>query len=276
MTTRLAVRDETVTLNGLRFSYCHWPHDGAPNLLLLHGYTGHARTWDWFAASWQQHFNVFALDQRGHGDTDYADDYSPQSMVDDVEAFVRELGLAPVHIIGASMGGRNAFMFAGQHPDAVASLVIIDIGPQVPEAASNRIRSNVTQRDVFDHPDEAFAQARAANPRPADDVLRKRSDEGLKQLPDGRWTFKYDPKLRREPLQRFDPAVAWATIRNITCPVLLVRGAESDLLSPGLAAATAAAIPDCCVVEIAGSGHPVTLDQPAAFKAAAEAFLGMT
>lgn len=269
------VLDRTIQLNGLRFAYREWPHPGAPALLLLHGYTGHARSWDAFAAAWQERFRVLALDQRGHGGTEYADDYAPERMVEDVAGFVEALQLGPATIVGASMGGRNSFIYAGKHPDAVAKLVIIDIGPEVPASASDRIRSNVLQRDVFDSPEQAFAQARAANPRPADDVLRKRTNEGLKQLPDGRWTFKYDAKLRspNRPLQRPNPEEAWRRLRAITAPVLLLRGSASDLLSPELAQRMVHEMRDCRVVEIADSGHPITMDQPAAFKAAVDAFI---
>src|SRR5690242_9294411 len=89
------VQDKTITLNGLRFHYRDWGNAGldgndeaAQPLVLLHGLSSHARTWDRFAAAMQRDFHIFALDQRGHGETEWADDYYADRMVEDVDAFV--------------------------------------------------------------------------------------------------------------------------------------------------------------------------------------------
>ncbi|HEY7269991.1 MAG TPA: alpha/beta fold hydrolase, partial [Dehalococcoidia bacterium] len=86
MTTETAVQDKTIELNGLRFHYRDWEHAGATPLLLLHGYTSHARSWDTFARAMQAKYRVLALDQRGHGETGWATDYAPERMVEDVAA----------------------------------------------------------------------------------------------------------------------------------------------------------------------------------------------
>jgi pimeloyl-ACP methyl ester carboxylesterase len=275
MTTALEVQDKSVALNGLSFHYRDWPNPTGRPLLLLHGYTSHARTWDTFAAAMQPHFRVLALDQRGHGESGWADDYRPERMIEDVDAFVRELKLEGMALLGLSMGGRNAYGYTAQHPDAVERLVIVDIGPEIVPSGSDRIRAGVLLTDVFDDPEEAVQRARAANPRAPEAELRHRTLNNLKQRDDGRWTFRYDVALRApdRPLPRPDPATAWAELRRITSPTLLVRGAESDILAPETAERMLREIPNCRMVEVPNAGHSIPLDNPQGFIAAVQPFL---
>src|SRR5437868_4573709 len=99
-------------------------------MLLLHGRSDHAHCWDSFAASVASSFHIVALDQRGHGDSDWAEIYSPDGYVSDVHGVVQALGLQEMVLIGLSLGGRNAFHYAAEHPENVERLVIVDIGPK--------------------------------------------------------------------------------------------------------------------------------------------------
>lgn len=275
MTTETRVLDKTVALNGLRFHYREWGDADARPLVLLHGFTGHARSWDTFAAAMCDRFRVLALDRRGHGESDWAFDYRAERMVEDVDAFQRELGLKGFALLGLSMGGRNAYMYAALHPEEVERLVIVDIGPEVLAAGSARIQQGVEAPDVFDDPEEAVRAARIANPRPPEDEHRRRVLNNLTQRDDGRWTWRYDKALRmpggRPP--RPDPETVWPLLARITCPTLLVCGAESDILSPETATRMVRAIPNCRLVEVAGAGHSVPLDNPDGFLAAVRPFL---
>jgi len=243
----------------------------APPLVLLHGFSAHARLWDTFARAVAKHYHIFALDQRGHGETAWADEYSADLMIADLAAFVRALRLDRFALIGHSMGGRNAYGYAAHHQETLTRLVLVDIGPEMPAGASERFRHNVVRsHDVFDSPEEAFAAVRAANPFPPDDELRARTLAGLMLRDDGRWTFRYDPALRdpdrfRMPLA---PAENWALLRSIATPTLLVRGAASDLLDPAIAERVAEEMPDCTLVTVPAAGHPVPLDNPQGFIAA--------
>src|SRR5213594_3301097 len=123
-------RDRTLVLNGRRFHYTEWGAPTSPALVMLHGVTGHARTWDEEAAALATRYRVLALDQRGHGDSESATDcdYTVAAMSADLAAFADALDLARVSIVGLSMGGRVAIAFAGQAPRRVDRLVIVDIG----------------------------------------------------------------------------------------------------------------------------------------------------
>src|SRR5687767_13497008 len=183
------VCDRSAMLGGLRFHYREWPNPGAQALVLLHGFTGHARSWDSFATAMQANYHVYALDQRGHGDSDWAEDYSAEAMVEDVQRWVTALGLKKFVLLGLSMGGRNAYQFAGTHPEEVERLVIVDIGPEIASAGSNRILTGVQASDVFASPEEALERARAANARADEAEQVNRTLNNLMLLEDGAWTF---------------------------------------------------------------------------------------
>lgn len=275
MTTDTTAHDQNVTLNGLDFHYREWGDTAAPPLLLLHGFTGHARSWETFAAAMADRFRVLALDQRGHGETEWAQDYAPERMVEDIEAFVQQLGLEQFSLLGLSMGGRNAYHFAAAHADQILRLVIVDIGPEIATEGSNRIRTGTLAGDTFASPDEAIAQARAGNARADENELRARVTANLKQTDNGQWTFRWDKALRSpdQPLPRPDAAAAWLLLPRITCPTLLVRGAHSDVLSLETAERMTREIPDCDLVQVPNAGHSIPLDNPQGFIQAVRPFL---
>jgi esterase len=247
---------------GLKLHYLDWGGDGPP-LVMLHGLSGHARTWDHTAAGLGDRYRVFALDQRGHGDSDWASEYGFALMTADLLGFLDTLDLREVTLMGLSMGGVVSFLFAASHPDRVSRLVVLDIGPEIAPAGAQHVAATLAANDVFDSEDEAFAQARAANPRPTDEALRHRVANNLRPMPDGKLTFKYDKALRRPgAIQDHTTEELWAAWRAVSCPVLLVRGNDSDVLAAGTAQrmlaenanASLAVVPDC--------GHSITLDNP--------------
>jgi esterase len=252
-----------IGIGGLTFHYVDWGGSDAP-LVMLHGLSGHARTWDHTAAALSGRYHVLALDQRGHGDSDWAPQYGLRPMAEDLLGWLDALDLSEVTLMGLSMGGLVSFVFAAAHPERVARMVIMDIGPELAPAGSANVTSSLAANDVFSSEDEAFAQARAANPRPTDATLRHRVTHNLRQLPDGTLTYKYDKELRRNPRALFDHTTdeLWAAWRAVTCPVLLVRGADSDVLAADTAQRMLAENPNVSFASIPDCGHSITLDRP--------------
>jgi len=246
----------------LKLHYLDWGGDGPP-LVMLHGLGGHARTWDHTVAGLRDRFRVLALDQRGHGDSDWAGEYGFALMTADLLGFLDTLDLRKVTLMGLSMGGIVSFLFAASHPDRVSRLLVLDIGPEIAPAGAQNVAAALAANDIFDSEDEAFAQARAANPRPTDEAIRHRVTNNLRALPDGRLTFKSDRAVRKPgAIQDHTTEQLWAAWRAVSCPVLLVRGNDSDVLSAETAQrmlaenanASLAVVPDC--------GHSITLDNP--------------
>ena len=267
----------TVGINGLTFHYTDWGGSGAP-LVMLHGLSGHAHTWDHTAAALSDRYHVLALDQRGHGDTDWAPRYGLSPMSEDLLGFLDALDLAEVTLMGLSMGGLVSFVFTAAHPERVTRAVIMDIGPEIAPAGSANVASSLAAKDVFSSEDEAFAQARAANPRPADATLRHRLRHNLRPLPDGTLTFKYDSALRRNPRALFDltPDQLWAAWRAMACPVLLVRGDDSDVLGADTAQRMLAENANVSFASVPDCGHSITLDRPEGLLEAVSPWLAAT
>ena len=275
MATEVKPREGFVRVNGLRLHYLDWGNEAAQPMLLLHGFTSHAHSWDTFAAALQDRFHIVALDQRGHGESEWAPEYTMASAIGDVHGVVQELGLHTMLLIGLSMGGSRAIHYAAAHPNEVERLVIVDIGPEVPAAGSARVAAGAQAKDQFDSEEEAFQQARAANPRADEQQMRVRLRYNLRHLPNGKLTWKWDKALRdpSRPRPRPQPEENWAAVHAISCPTLLVRGAESDVLATETAERMEREMKDCTLVTIAGSGHPVPMDRPAEFEAAVRSWL---
>jgi len=270
-------RDRTVILQGQRFHYAEWGEAAAPALIMLHGVTGHARTWDEEAGAFASRYRVLALDQRGHGDSDPPSDgdYTVTAMAGDLTAFADALGLARVAIVGLSMGGRVAIAFAGQHQSRMDRLVVVDIGPDISAVGRLRIGALMAQApELFTSLEQAIAFTRATSPRYTEAMLRHRVQHGTRPVPGG-LTWKYDRALRdavRSGTWR-DPIDLWPLWRAIACPTLLVRGADSDVLSAESAKRMLEENPTARLAEVAGAGHTVPGDQPAVFRALLDEFL---
>jgi len=270
--------DRTVILRGQRFHYVEWGTSADPPVVALHGITGHARTWDDEAGVLATTRRVLVLDQRGHGDSDPAPDgdYSDEALLGDLVAFVEALGLRRCSLLGLSLGGRVAINFAGRHPARVERLVVVDIGPAIAPAGRARVGALMAGApERFETVQDAIAHMRANNPRYTDAMLHHRARHAVRPLPDGGVTWKYDRALReaiRQGRMRV-PADLWPQWRAIACPTLLVRGAESDVLSETTAKRMIDALPAARLVVVPGAGHTVPGDQPAAFQSLLREFL---
>ena len=272
-------RDATLLLRGFRLHYVEWGDPAAPPLVLLHGITGHARTWDTLALALADRWRVLALDQRGHGDSEAAPDgdYTVGAMAEDLGAFADALGLPTFSLLGLSMGGRVAMGFAGAHPHRVERLVIVDIAPDIHPPGMTRIRAMIANApEAIESEEWAVETAMAANPRADVGELRHRIKHALRREPDGTLTWKYARDLREMMRRggRHEPMDLWERLTHITGPTLLVRGAESDVLSPELAQRVVTALPDGRLVEVPDAGHTVPGDRPAEFVAVVRRFLG--
>jgi len=267
-------RDATVALRGLTLHYLDWGTAGRPPLVCLHGITQTAHSWDEVAPALAHTHHLRALDQRGHGDSSWAADadYTLETQSRDVEAFLRTVVDGPAVLVALSMGGLNAMTLATRVPELVRALVVVDIAPQVERKGVEHIRQFVTANDELDSFEEFVARAHAFNPRRSLDNIRDRLRHNLRRLENGRWTWKYDPALRNPGRATGDIGTLWDRLAAIRCPVLVVRGGESDILAPETAARLATLV-HAEVRTVPGAGHSVMGDNPSGFLAAVEPFL---
>ena len=270
--------EHDVSVGQLRFRYLDWGTKGLRPILFLHGGALTAHTWDLCCLALRDEFHCIALDQRGHGDTDWAPDadYSIGAQREDIRGFADRLGFDRFVLVGQSMGAINGLAFAVTHPERLSALVMIDAGPEVRRRGSSRIREFVNGGAKPETLEEIIERALAFNPRRDRQILRRSLMHNLRRQPDGSWSWKYD----RRRFQRLDHDTHLAERRrladdlaNVTCPALVVRGAESDVFHQDDAEHLAKNFPDGRQVTIAQAGHTVQGDNPKDLVAALREFL---
>jgi esterase len=270
-----APRSHRAALDGWDAHFLRWGEVGAPPVLLLHGFTGHAHSWQHLAQALSGSRDVVALDQRGHGRSAPTGLYGTRIQVDDVARLFDDLGRERGSIVGHSMGGVTGFLFAAQHPLSVEKLVVIDVGPVAASEGMARIRANVGGPDHFASVDESLAAARRSFPAADEVLLSHRVLHNLELTAEGRLTWRTARELLDGSAQRDDYSVEerWRAWQAVRARMLLVHGAESDVLTTPLVEQLLAARPETEVTHIEGAGHAVPLDQPESLATAVESFL---
>lgn len=269
-----------IVIHRMRFHYLDWGTAGRPPILFLHGGGLNAHTWDVVCLMLRRDYHCFALDQRGHGDSEWepTSDYSHDSQVGDVEGFFAKLQLKRPLLIGHSMGGFAALGYAVKHAATLAGLVLVDVGPELNMTGSKRIRDFIAQDRVLDSVDAFVERAMSFNPRRNPTLLRRSLLHNLRQLPNGKWTWKHDPNRMQMTAgfmqERLDRAKQILDdVHKISCPTLVLRGERSDVFGDEHASRFAAALPHGRWVKIANAGHTIQGDNPAGLLEALNPFI---
>ena len=267
-----------VTVSGLGFRYLDWGTKGQRPILFLHGGALTAHTWDLCCLALRDDYHCMALDQRGHGDSDWAPDvnYSIAAQREDVKGFAEAVGLDQFVLVGMSMGAINGLAYAIEYPETLSALVLIDAGPNVRRPGSRRIRDFVNGGAEPETLEAIIERALAFNPRRDPLILRRSLMHNLRQQTDGTWTWKYD--RRRFQQMGGDGHAAERRgladgLARVTCPTLVVRGGESDVFHDEDAERLAAGLPDGRWVKIPKAGHTVQGDNPKDLVSALRLFL---
>lgn len=269
----------------LELHVLEWSQEGVP-LVLLHGHGNEAHLWDDFVPSVAEHYRVLAVDQRGHGDSDWDEEgrYDPETMADDLEAILTHFEIDRFVLIGFSMGGRVSMAFGGRHPERLAGLVLVDIAPELDARGIARIGNEMSEQraPVFTSVEEYARMLSLNYPAGQPAALQRMAKYGLRQREDGLYEMKMDPKLRGERPDDDESKRAeeqfiqkqWDALAQLPCPTLVVRGAASDILAPDTA--------DKMVDEVLQNGtlaivpqaaHSVATDNPEGFEKAVCAFV---
>ena len=265
-------QDRFFDAGGVRLHYLDWGNAGARPMVLLHGLQDCARSWDFLSTSMSADFHVVALDHRGHGESEWAppDRYRLRDYVSDVEALVDHLGLTDPVLVGHSAGGRNAWMYAVSHPDRVSSLVVVDIDPDAenPESRSMFERYHA-EPDEWGSLEAVIERLRGRQPASTDEMLRHQALHMTRELSGGGRVWKRDRAL----LEAYERPDLWEEWRRISCPTLIVRGRQSDLLRHEVAVRMREEITRVRLVELDGGGHWFYQEFPGAFETTIRWFL---
>jgi esterase len=269
-----------IVIHGMRFHYLDWGVAGGRPILFLHGGGLNAHTWDVVCLMLRRQYHCFALDQRGHGDSEWepTSDYSHDSQVRDVAGFIDQLGLERPLVVGHSMGGFAAIGYAIAHAAKLAGLVLVDVGPELSLDGAKRIRDFIALDRVLDSVDAFVERAMSFNQRRNPTLLRRSLMHNLRKLPNGKWTWKHDPNrmsitpdFANERLERAKQIQK--DLHRITCPTLILRGDRSDVFTDANATKFAESLPHGRWVKVPDAGHTIQGDNPRALLEALGPFI---
>ncbi|MEB3096871.1 alpha/beta hydrolase [Achromobacter sp. D10] len=274
-------RDTDIAVNGMSLRLTEWgPGEGRP-LFMLHGIRGYAETFAGVAQALQPDFRVLAYDQRGRGASswDPGRNYYTDAYVDDLAGVADALRVDSFDLLGHSMGGIAAIVFAARYPARVRRLIVEDAGPAAFEGSAGAAR---IQRELRETPQSftdltaARAYLRALRPSVTEAAREERLRHMLKEDGAGGWTWRHDhagiaaTRLNPDPARVVD---LWPQVAALACPTLVVRGGRSDYLQAQTAREMAARNPNVEWIEIEGAGHYIHDDCPAVFAQAVGGFL---
>lgn len=236
----------------LRLHYVDWGNPGAPPLLLLHGGRDHCRNWDWLAQELREKWHVIAPDLRGHGDSSHSPDgrYTMDSFIYDLAQLIHQQRLAPLNIVAHSLGGNIALRYTGLFPENVRRLVAIEglgfspvmIAERMKMPKHEQMREWIAEQRAlssrqprrYDSIEDALQRMMQENPHLTPDRARHLTVHGMSQNEDGSYGWKFDNYTRVHPPVDLSQADIEALWHRITCPTLLVYGAQSWAPNPAV------------------------------------------
>ena len=252
-----------------RIVYYEWGEPANPQVVIcVHGVGRNGRDFDVVAEALAPTHRVIAVDMPGRGNSDWLsdpNDYVFPTYMTTLTALIARSGVDTVDWIGTSMGGLLGIVMAAQPKTPIQRLVVNDVGPHIEPAALARIGSYFGSDPTFaSYPEiEDYIREISAPFGPLTDrQWEYLTRTNVRQRADGRWGIAYDPGIAIPFRNAPAPPDLWPVWDAIACPVLVLRGAQSDLLSPAVAEQMAARGPKPRVIEFPGIGHAPMLLEP--------------
>jgi pimeloyl-ACP methyl ester carboxylesterase len=265
-----------------RLVYFQWGDSRNDRVVIcVHGLTRRGRDFDLLASALEDRYRVICVDLPGRGQSDWlpvAADYQPSTYVQGLAALIARLDVEQVDWVGVSLGGILGMTLAAQPKTPIRKLVLDDIGGYIGKEALQRIASYVGQDPAFPNRAGLEAYMREINTGygPLTDAQWAHLVEhGSRQDETGAWRQHYDPKLAEPFREGFsEPVAMWPLWDLVSCPVLVLRGALSDLLTAETAAEMIARKAGTKLVEFEGVGHAPMLMDGAQIGAVREGLVG--
>ena len=260
-------RSGFTVVDGHQMHYLEWGHVTSPPVLCLHGGGQTAYMYEELGAALAENHYVLAPDLPGHGDTDPLPEFGRSEFAAHISKVCDHFGLQRAVVIGASLGGMTAISLSALRPDLPAAIVLIDVGHRLEEEGVFRIIEFMRAHESFASLEEAAEEISQYLPH-RKQVRPESLSRNLRQRDDGRWIWKHSLGKRLENVA--EGPTNWRTILEgldeeaaaIGCPVLVLRGAFSDVLSGEGAEEVAALIPDARLKTVAKAGHLAAGDNP--------------
>lgn len=247
-----------------------WGQPGNPALMMMHGLARTGRDFDELAAGMSDSYHVLCPDMIGRGRSSWASapgaEYSIEYFAGITSDLMDHYGIDHAAWLGTSMGGQiGIYLASGKDGGRISKLIVNDIGPEVPEAALERIMSYVGNPPHFTGYAQAEAWLRSAYAPfgPADDSYWQRmARTSLRRCADGRLTLHYDPAILQQFIESPHEMTAWDRWTRITIPTHIFGGAQSDLLTPGILDRMRRSGPKPASTLLKDCGHAPSLSRP--------------
>jgi pimeloyl-ACP methyl ester carboxylesterase len=244
--------------------------EGSP-LIILHGLFGSLDNWRTLIKVFSKAFHVFALDQRNHGHSPHSHIFNYPAMVEDLREFMEAHALAPASVLGHSMGGKVAMLFAVTYPELINKLVVVDIAPKAYGRGHDDVFDALFSLDLTALQRRQDAETRLAAQLP-DLALRQFLLKNLERDESGHFHWR----IALEELYANYPALLQAVHgeKPFTRPTLFIRGAHSDYIRDSDVPSVKVLFPQAEVITIPNAGHWVHAEQPQEFTRIVLNFLG--
>jgi pimeloyl-ACP methyl ester carboxylesterase len=269
-------KDRYIEEEGLKLHYVEWGDASGETVVFVHGIRDQCRSWDLLIAALLAEGvpleHAAALDLRGHGESDWPATrrgYQHEDFLYDLGALLRNLDKESVTLIGHSLGGSMALIYAGCFPDRVKSLILLEsLGPfaradeDVPEIMTERLKG----RDYVEIPfpysslDEAARALQKRFPLIPDRAAAHMALYGTRKTGE-RYRWRHDPVLRYRTTTMLSEGQIEAFIRRVACPILFVHGTESDFMK-SVRGPRAKLFNNARIVPVEGAGHHIPHEKP--------------
>ncbi len=261
--------------DGVKLHYTEWGDPRKDTALLIHGIRDQGRSWSFLLQSLtalgKPLPHAVALDLRGHGDSDWTknrDGYQHEDFLYDISALQRHLNKKQLTLIGHSLGGSMAIMYAGCFPDRVKKLVSLEsVGPfaradeDIPLIMAQKLKGpRLVDPSFYPTLEDSARAIKFRFPLMPDEVCAHMAQYGSRMVKDG-YVWKYDPVFRFRSTTMLSEGQVTAFIKRLNCPILIIYGTESEFLK-STRAPRIELFQEAKIVAIEGAGHHVPHEKP--------------
>ena len=281
----ISVTDETTPTHRVidgedcELNYIDWGISaGKPAIVFIHGFLQQARSWDFTCLALRDRFSCVALDLRGHGDSGRPDDpdFTTHHYHSDLTRLTEHLrdsaGIESLSICGLSLGGQLAYLHAATYPDAVDSIVVVDVAPELNREARRGVRRFIDALPRSGSFDALVERVTELSPLRTADAVRGSLERAVRINPDGSWQWKHDPRLFDYHRVSYTPDELWSALGKVVAPTLFVLGKNSRMVAPETVHRMVSSVAGSKAVQVPNASHRVPGDNPVGFLGAVNPF----
>jgi pimeloyl-ACP methyl ester carboxylesterase len=254
-----------------KIHFVEWGSKGE-RILILHSMMMDAHSFDIFSSSMVKDYHLLGLDLLGHGDSDKPEEtISLEEHVEILRGVAMKKGFADFALVGHSIGGILGIAWAAKYPEEITRLVLVDIAPRDPAAPF--VRTTIPVPESFRTLEEARSYLRQRYPKFTEEALENRMRYGVEKVREGQYRLKVSPQTREMLWKSNIDLDLWPYLSRVRAPVLLIKGKDSQTVSPASIELMNKMLVSFELIEIENATHMVPQDAPEQFEEAVRSFI---